>query len=101
MAGLLRCVNELAYPGSVLISVQFVKRLQKEKKYDKFGAIGSVMAVPLQKSTSHAGTRYCFGGGIAGRIGATTSLFDSIVLAHPSALPDETIKAIKVNKLLL
>ncbi|KAJ7804047.1 hypothetical protein B0H14DRAFT_2885955, partial [Mycena olivaceomarginata] len=59
-------------------TTSFVKRLQKEKKYDKFGAIG-----------------YCFGGGIAGRIGATTSLFDSIVLAHPSALPDETIKAIK------
>ncbi|KAJ7342470.1 hypothetical protein DFH08DRAFT_782889 [Mycena albidolilacea] len=59
-------------------TTSFVKKLQKEKKYDKFGAIG-----------------YCFGGGIAGRIGATTSLFDSIVLAHPSVLPDETIKAIK------
>ncbi|KAJ7813047.1 hypothetical protein B0H14DRAFT_2855287 [Mycena olivaceomarginata] len=56
-------------------TTSFVKRLQKEKKYDKFDTV--------------------FGGGIAGRIGATTSLFDSIVLAHPSALPDETIKAIK------
>ncbi|KAJ7775613.1 Alpha/Beta hydrolase protein [Mycena maculata] len=59
-------------------TVSFVKKLQTEKKYEKIGAIG-----------------YCFGGGIATRVGATTDLFDSIVLAHPSPPTDADIKAIK------
>ncbi|KAJ7459828.1 dienelactone hydrolase [Mycena latifolia] len=57
---------------------QFVKKLQEAKKYERLGAIG-----------------YCFGGGIATRLGASTDLFNSIVLAHPSPPSDAHIKAIK------
>ncbi|KAF7365251.1 DLH domain-containing protein [Mycena venus] len=59
-------------------TISFLEKLQERNKYDKLGAIG-----------------YCFGGGIATRLGATTSYFDSIVLAHPSAPTDDLIKAIK------
>ncbi|KAJ7794125.1 hypothetical protein B0H14DRAFT_3093800 [Mycena olivaceomarginata] len=59
-------------------TTSFIKKLQEKKKYDHLGAIG-----------------YCFGGGIATRVGATTSLFDSIVLVHPSGPTDEQLKAIK------
>ncbi|KAJ7021964.1 Alpha/Beta hydrolase protein [Mycena alexandri] len=65
---------------SVVIArvVSFVKKLQETKKYEKIGAIG-----------------YCFGGGIATRVGATTDLFQSIVLAHPSNPTDAQLRAIK------
>ncbi|KAJ7044082.1 dienelactone hydrolase [Mycena alexandri] len=58
--------------------ISFVKKLQETKKYEKIGAIG-----------------YCFGGGIATRVGATTDLFQSIVLAHPSPPTDAQLRAIK------
>jgi len=59
-------------------TVSFVKKLQIEKNYEKLGAIG-----------------YCFGGGIAARVGASTDLFKSIVLVHPSNPTDDHIRAIK------
>jgi len=59
-------------------TTSLVKKLQEKKHYEKIGAIG-----------------YCFGGGVAVRVGSTTSLFDSIVLAHPSAPSDAQLKAIK------
>ncbi|KAJ7304881.1 Alpha/Beta hydrolase protein [Mycena albidolilacea] len=60
-------------------TVSFVKKLQERNKYDNIGAIG-----------------YCFGGGIAARVGATTALFNSIVLVHPSPPTDDHLNAIKV-----
>ncbi|KAJ7711830.1 hypothetical protein B0H16DRAFT_1343373, partial [Mycena metata] len=63
---------------SVVIARVFVKKLQETKKYEKIGAIG-----------------YCFGGAIATRVGATTDLFQSIVLAHPSNPTDAQLRAIK------
>ncbi|KAJ7109699.1 dienelactone hydrolase [Mycena crocata] len=59
-------------------TISFVKKLQENKKYEKLGAIG-----------------YCFGGGIAIRVGASTDLFNSIVLVHPSPPSDTDLKAIK------
>ncbi|KAF7365250.1 DLH domain-containing protein [Mycena venus] len=59
-------------------TISFVKKLQEKKKYDNLGAIG-----------------YCFGGGIATRVGATTTLFNSIILVHPSPPTDDQLKAIK------
>ncbi|KAJ6573458.1 Alpha/Beta hydrolase protein [Mycena vulgaris] len=59
-------------------AISFVKKLQAERKYEKLGAIG-----------------YCFGGGIAIQIGASTDLFSSIVLAHPSFMTDEQLNSIK------
>ncbi|KAF8208909.1 Alpha/Beta hydrolase protein [Mycena galopus ATCC 62051] len=56
-------------------TTSFVKKLEAMNKYDDFGAVG-----------------YCFGGGVAARVGA---LFNSIVLVHPSALSDAQVKAIK------
>ncbi|KAJ6512242.1 hypothetical protein C8R47DRAFT_1292436 [Mycena vitilis] len=52
--------------------------LKEQKKYEKFGAIG-----------------YCFGGGVASRLGASTDLFSSIILVHPSPVSDDQLKAIK------
>ncbi|KAF8208908.1 Alpha/Beta hydrolase protein [Mycena galopus ATCC 62051] len=60
-------------------TISFVNKLQEKKAYDSIGAIG-----------------YCFGGAIATRVGGTTSLFNSIVLVHPSAPTDAQLKAIKV-----
>jgi dienelactone hydrolase len=40
--------------------------------------------------------RYCFGGGIAGRLGST-DLVNTVVIAHPSNLKPAQIRAIKVN----
>ncbi|KAJ6484362.1 hypothetical protein C8R47DRAFT_980950 [Mycena vitilis] len=57
-------------------TISVVKKLQG--KYDKFGAIG-----------------YCFGGGVAMRLGASTNLFSSIVVVHPSPVPDAQLNAIK------
>ncbi|KAJ7675863.1 Alpha/Beta hydrolase protein [Mycena polygramma] len=59
-------------------TVSVVKKLQEQKKYEKFGAIG-----------------YCFGGGVASRLGASTDLFSSIILVHPSPVSDAQLKAIK------
>ncbi|KAJ7134587.1 dienelactone hydrolase endo-1-3,1,4-beta-D-glucanase [Mycena epipterygia] len=56
----------------------FVKKVQETKKYEKLGTIG-----------------YCFGGGVAMRLGATTDLFSSIILVHPSPPSDAEVKAIK------
>ncbi|KAJ6531634.1 Alpha/Beta hydrolase protein [Mycena vulgaris] len=59
-------------------TISFVKKLQETKKYERIGAIG-----------------YCFGGGIAMGVGASTDLFNSIILVHPSPPSDSNIKAIK------
>ncbi|KAJ7918922.1 hypothetical protein B0H13DRAFT_2433265 [Mycena leptocephala] len=59
-------------------TISLVKKVQEEHKYEKLGAIG-----------------YCFGGGIATRVGSTSTLFDSIVLVHPSPPTDNQLKAIK------
>ncbi|KAJ7459830.1 hypothetical protein FB451DRAFT_1505339 [Mycena latifolia] len=60
-------------------TISFVKKLQEAKKYERLGAIG-----------------YCFGGGIAAQLGASTDLLSSIVLAHPSFSTDDAhLKAIK------
>ncbi|KAJ7109695.1 Alpha/Beta hydrolase protein [Mycena crocata] len=60
-------------------TISFVKKLQENKKYEKLGAIG-----------------YCLGGGIALRVGASTGLFNSIVLVHASPpFNDDHIKTIK------
>ncbi|KAJ7250906.1 Alpha/Beta hydrolase protein [Mycena haematopus] len=59
-------------------TTSLVKKLKEKKHYEKIGAIG-----------------YCFGGGVATRVAATTTLFDSIVLVHPSAPTDVQLKAIK------
>ncbi|KAK7048323.1 DLH domain-containing protein [Favolaschia claudopus] len=58
--------------GSVVDArvVSFIKKIQEQKKYEKIGVIG-----------------YCFGGGIASRVGAATNIFDSIVLAHQETRP--------------
>jgi dienelactone hydrolase len=40
--------------------------------------------------------RYCFGGGIAGRLGST-DFVNTIMIAHPSNLKPAQIRAIKVN----
>ncbi|KAJ6560167.1 hypothetical protein B0H19DRAFT_1260807 [Mycena capillaripes] len=48
-------------------TISFIKKLQEEKKHANLGAIG-----------------YCFGGGIATRVGTSTAHFNSIVLVHPS-----------------
>lgn len=65
-------------PVAAARTSSFVKKLQAEKKYERLGAIG-----------------YCFGGGVAIHLGATTDLFNSIVLAHPSPPSDAQLKAIK------
>ncbi|CAK5270616.1 unnamed protein product [Mycena citricolor] len=57
--------------------VAFMNALQAERQYDKIGVIG-----------------YCFGGGMTVRLGAS-SLFDSIVVAHPSPPKDADVLAIK------
>jgi len=59
-------------------AISLVKKVQEKNKYEKVGAIG-----------------YCFGGGIASRVGSTSTLFDSIVLVHPSPVSDAQLKAIK------
>ncbi|KAJ6584935.1 dienelactone hydrolase endo-1-3,1,4-beta-D-glucanase [Mycena capillaripes] len=59
-------------------TISFVKKLQEKKKYEKLGTIG-----------------YCFGGGIATRVGASTDLFNSIILVHPSPPKNEQLLAIK------
>ncbi|KAJ7280210.1 dienelactone hydrolase family-domain-containing protein [Mycena rebaudengoi] len=60
-------------------TVSTLTKIQALKKYEKLGAIG-----------------YCFGGGIAIRLGASTEFFSSIVLVHPSPAPtDAQMKAIK------
>ncbi|KAJ7784599.1 Alpha/Beta hydrolase protein [Mycena metata] len=68
--------NRAAVADPRLIS--WVEKLQESKKYEKLGAIG-----------------YCYGGGVATRVGATTDLFQSIVLAHPSPPSDAHLRAIK------
>ncbi|KAJ7505353.1 Alpha/Beta hydrolase protein [Mycena galericulata] len=59
-------------------TISWVEKLKNEKKYDHLGAIG-----------------YCFGGGVATHVGASTELFNSIILVHPSPPTDAQIKAIK------
>jgi dienelactone hydrolase len=57
---------------------EFIKKIKSEKGYERIGAIG-----------------YCFGGGIAGRLGST-DLVNTVVIAHPSNLKPAQIRAIKV-----
>lgn len=57
---------------------EFINKIKVEKGYERIGAVG-----------------YCFGGGIAGRIGST-DLVNTIVIAHPSGLKPAQIRAIKV-----
>ncbi|KAJ7167880.1 Alpha/Beta hydrolase protein [Mycena filopes] len=59
-------------------TISLVKAIKETKKYEQIGTIG-----------------YCFGGGIALRVGASTDLFQSIVLAHPSPPKDAQLRAIK------
>ncbi|KAJ7288367.1 hypothetical protein C8J57DRAFT_1279972, partial [Mycena rebaudengoi] len=60
-------------------TVSTITKIQASKKYEKLGVIG-----------------YCFGGGLASRLGASTEFFSSIMLVHPSFSTDaDTIKAIK------
>ncbi|KAJ6584936.1 dienelactone hydrolase endo-1-3,1,4-beta-D-glucanase [Mycena capillaripes] len=70
----------IANRPSVMIDrvISFVKKLQEQKKYEKIGTIG-----------------YCLGGGLATRVGASTDLFDSIILVHPSPPTNEQVLAIK------
>jgi len=58
--------------------LQFIKKIKGEKGYERIGAVG-----------------YCFGGGLAGRLGSTDSV-NTIVIAHPSNLKPAHIRAIKV-----
>ncbi|KAJ7212146.1 hypothetical protein GGX14DRAFT_447636 [Mycena pura] len=76
LPGLIRNRKSVVVPRTV----SFVEKLQASKKYEKLGAIG-----------------YCFGGGVAMRMGATTDLFNSIILVHPSPPSDDDLKAIKVS----
>jgi len=57
---------------------EFIKKIKSEKGYERIGAVG-----------------YCFGGGIAGRLGST-DFVNTIVIAHPSNLKPAQIRAIKV-----
>ena len=41
--------------------------------------------------------RYCFGGGLAGRLGGSTDYVNTVVLAHPSNLKPRDIRALKVG----
>ncbi|KAN0123351.1 dienelactone hydrolase endo-1-3,1,4-beta-D-glucanase [Russula decolorans] len=56
----------------------FIKKIKSEKGYERIGAVG-----------------YCFGGGIAGRLGSS-DFVNTIVIAHPSNLKPAQIRAIKV-----
>ncbi|CAK5270615.1 unnamed protein product [Mycena citricolor] len=58
--------------------VSCVEAIQAEKKYEKLGAIG-----------------YCFGGGVAVRLGGSSTIFDSIIIAHPSPPSNADILSIK------
>ncbi|KAH7925902.1 dienelactone hydrolase endo-1,3,1,4-beta-D-glucanase [Leucogyrophana mollusca] len=56
----------------------FLKKLREQKQYEKIGAVG-----------------YCYGGGIAVRLGHSKVL-DSIVVCHPAPVTADHIKAIDV-----
>jgi len=58
--------------------VEFVGKVQAEKKYEKLGAVG-----------------YCFGGTIAASLGSK-DIFNSVVICHPGGLTAEQIRAVKV-----
>jgi dienelactone hydrolase len=57
---------------------EFINKIKSEKGYERIGAAG-----------------YCFGGGIAGRLGST-DIVNTVVIAHPSPLTQAQIRAIKV-----
>ncbi|KAF8478074.1 dienelactone hydrolase endo-1-3,1,4-beta-D-glucanase [Russula ochroleuca] len=57
---------------------EFIKKIKAEKGYERIGAVG-----------------YCFGGGMAGRLGST-DFVNTIVIAHPSNLKPADTRAIKV-----
>ncbi|KAH7909894.1 Alpha/Beta hydrolase protein [Hygrophoropsis aurantiaca] len=66
-------------PTAIYVRVtDFLKRLREQKKYSKIGAVG-----------------YCYGGGVAARLG-TSKLLDSIVVCHPSMINIKHIKAIDI-----
>jgi carboxymethylenebutenolidase len=67
----------LALSG-IFESSTFIKSVREQNQYDKLGAVG-----------------YCFGVGITVRLVPFKTL-DSIVLCHPSALTEASIKAVDI-----
>jgi dienelactone hydrolase len=57
---------------------EFIKKIKDEKGYERIGAVG-----------------YCFGGGMAGRLGSTDYV-NTVVLAHPSNVKPADVRALKV-----
>jgi len=55
-----------------------IKKIKADKGYERIGAVG-----------------YCFGGAMAGRLGATDAV-NTIVIAHPAPLAAKQMRAIKV-----
>jgi len=58
--------------------IEYTKKLRADKKYEKIGCVG-----------------YCFGGGIAIRVG-NSGAFDSLVPTHPGNFTLANVKSIKV-----
>jgi len=57
---------------------EFIGKIKAEKGYERIGSVG-----------------YCFGGAMAGRLGATDAV-NTIVIAHPANISAKQIRAIKV-----
>ncbi|KAJ7600999.1 dienelactone hydrolase endo-1,3,1,4-beta-D-glucanase [Mycena floridula] len=73
----------------------FIEKLQAEKKYEKIGAVGQVSILQRSFGFTHKRGRYCFGGSVGIRLGAT-DMVNSIVICHPGQFTMEQVKAIKV-----
>jgi len=75
--------------------LQFIEKLQSEKKYEKLGAVGYV-AYLVATSFVQTFRRYCFGGAMCIRFG-NSGLLKTIVICHPGSFSQKDLEAISVR----
>ena len=85
------------YRRSRALIIQFIKKIKDEKGYERIGAVGLVLVNAGYVPPANVFlARYCFGGGMSGRLGST-DFVNTIVIAHPGELKPVDIRAIKVS----
>ena len=72
------------------------KRLRPRRVMKGLAPLGECYGIRDSKAPANVLARYCFGCSMAARLGSTESL-NTIVVAHPSNLTPDQMRAIKVN----